>query len=139
MSTVKNQRFYQGIFFLILAQIMVGFNLVFSKFLVASFPLLLMLVLRFGLAALILFPLHWLSGAGKRSLRSYFAELNKKDWIFIFAQALTAGILFNSLMLLGLSYTDANIAGIITAALPAIIALMSWLFLNEKISTKTIL
>lgn len=39
-------------------------------------------------------------------------------------------------MVLGLFYTDANVAGIITSALPAIIAVMSWLILRETISPK---
>lgn len=136
MTSNKTYSFLQGICFLILAQTMVGLNIVFSKCLVSSLPLLFMLTLRFGLAALILLPLHWLTSAKQFSLRHYLLELTRRDWYFIFAQALTAGILFNCLMLLGLHYTDANLAGIITSALPAIIALMSWLILREKISTK---
>ncbi len=132
----KNQHFLQGLVFLFFAQVMVGFNIVFSKWLVASLPLIIMLTLRFALAALILLPLHWLSPARKITIKQHFSLLNKKDWTFIFAQALTAGVLFNCLMLLGLNYTDANIAGIITSALPATIALMSWLILGEKITGK---
>ena len=40
------------------------------------------------------------------------------------------------LLLWGLHYTDANVAGIITSALPAIIAIMSWIILGEKLSGK---
>jgi drug/metabolite transporter (DMT)-like permease len=137
MTANKTYSFLQGICFLILAQTMVGLNIVFSKCLVSSLPLLFMLTLRFGLAALILLPLHWLTPAKQLSLRHYFSELTRRDWYFIFAQALTAGVLFNCLMLLGLHYTDANVAGIITSALPAIIALMSWVILREKMSKKT--
>ncbi|KTD32896.1 transmembrane protein [Legionella nautarum] len=136
MTSNKTYSFLQGICFLILAQTMVGLNIVFSKCLVSSLPLLFMLTLRFGLAALILLPLHWLTPAKQFSLRHYFLELTQRDWYFIIAQALTAGVLFNCLMLLGLHYTDANVAGIITSALPAIIALMSWVILREKISKK---
>ena len=39
-------------------------------------------------------------------------------------------------MLTGLNYTDANVAGIITSALPALIAIMSWFILKEKISAQ---
>ncbi len=131
-----NSAFLQGLCFLILAQIMVAINIVFSKYLIASLPLLFMLTIRFALAALILLVLHWLSPARKLTISLHFSTLGKKDWYFILAQALTAGVLFNCLMLLGLRYTDANVAGIITSALPATIALMSWLFLKEKISGK---
>ncbi|CDZ78512.1 carboxylate/amino acid/amine transporter [Legionella massiliensis] len=128
--------FPQAVCFLILAQLMVSLNIVASKYLIASLPLELMLTLRFALAALILFPLHWLTPARKLTVKQHFSLLGKKDWFFILAQALTAGVLFNFLMLLGLHYTDANVAGIITSALPATIALMSWVVLGEKISGK---
>lgn len=119
-----------------LAQIMVGINIVFSKYILASIPVLVILALRFSLATGILLLLHWLSPARKWSIKHYFSQLKRKDWVFIVAQALTAGVFFNVLMLAGLHYTDANVAGIITSALPAIIAVMAWLILNEKISGK---
>ncbi len=95
-----------------------------------------LLTMRFTLATLTLLPLHWLSPAKKFPLSHYFSKLTHRDWLFIFAQALSAGVFFNCLMLLGLHYTDANVAGIITSSLPAIIALMSWLVLKEKIAGK---
>lgn len=127
---------FKGIGFLVLAQLMVGINIVASKLLIASIPLPILLILRFSLASLVLLPLHWLSSASRYSLREYFLKLKRRDWFFLFAQAVSAGFLFNCLMLTGLHYTDANIAGIITSALPAIIAILSWLILREAISTQ---
>jgi len=132
----SNTYFLQGMLFLILAQIMVGVSIVFSKYVLSSIPILFILALRFTLASIILLPLHWLTPAKKLPIFSYFAQLKRRDWFFIFAQALSAGVLFNFLILWGLSYTDANVAGIITSALPAIIAIMSWIILGEKISGK---
>ena len=134
--TKSNRTFFQGMFFLIIAQTMVGVNIVFSKYVLSSIPILFILTLRFTLAAIFLFPFHWLTSAKKSPISSYFSQLTKKDWGFIFAQALAAGILFNFFILWGLNYTDANVAGIITSALPAIIAIMSWIILGEKISGK---
>ena len=132
----SNTYFLQGMLFLILAQIMVGVNIVFSKYVLSSIPILFILALRFALAAIILLPLHWLTPAKKLPISYYFSQLKRRDWSFIFAQALSAGVLFNFLILWGLRYTDANVAGIITSALPAIIAIMSWIILGEKISGK---
>ncbi|WP_058534525.1 DMT family transporter [Legionella saoudiensis] len=132
----KSDSFIRGMFFLFLAQVMVGINIVLSKYILASIPIQLVLALRFSLAAAILLVLHELSPARKLSIAYYFSQLKRRDWYFILAQALCAGVLFNALMLLGLHYTDANVAGIITSVLPAIIALMSWIILNEKISGK---
>lgn len=128
--------FLQGMLFLVLAQVMVGINIVLSKYMLSSLPILCILALRFSLASIILLPLHWLTPAKRLPVSTYFSQLKRRDWFFIFAQALSAGVLFNFLILWGLRYTDANVAGIITSALPAIIAIMSWIVLGEKISGK---
>lgn len=131
-----NAHFLHGMIFLILAQTMVGINIVSSKYLLTSMSVLFLLTMRFAIATIILLPLHWLTPDKQFSLRHHFLQLKHKDWFFLLAQALSAGVLFNFLMLLGLHYTDANVAGIITSALPAIIAIMSWIVLREKISGK---
>jgi drug/metabolite transporter (DMT)-like permease len=137
---MKKNYFLQGMVFLVLAQSMVGVNIVTSKLLLSSVPVLVLLEIRFLLATFVLFSLHWTTpSARKNSLKSHFLVLKKRDWFFILAQALSAGILFNTLMLTGLDHTDANIAGIITSALPAIIAILSWLVLHEKISAQNAL
>jgi len=122
--------------FLFLAQIMVGINIVLSKVLLSVMPIFLLLIIRFALAVIILLPLHWFTAASKIPLKTHFSTLKRKDWFYILAQSLCAGVLFNCLMLAGLHYTDANIAGIITSSLPAIIAIMSWLILGERISSQ---
>lgn len=128
-----------GMLYLTLAQIMVALNIVISKSLLASIPILVMMNIRFAIAALVLLPLHFLSPHRHIPWQEYFKQLTRKDWIFLLAQALCAGVLFNFLMLSGLHATDANIAGIITSALPAMIAIFSWIFLKELISYKKIL
>lgn len=121
--------------FLLLAQVMVAINVVGSKYLIPSMPILFLLAVRFTLATLFLLPLYWFN-RGDATIRLYFEKMNKKDWIFILAEAVLAGVLFNALMLLGLNYTGANVAGIITSALPALIALLSFIVLKEKLSIK---
>jgi drug/metabolite transporter (DMT)-like permease len=125
-----------GLLFLALAQIMTATNIVGSKYLVAFLPIVFLLTIRFTLSFVILGSLHWILLGRKNKLSKYFEQLDKKDWLVIVAQAVCAGVLFNFLMLLGLHYTDANIAGIITSALPAIIAIISWIVLREKITFK---
>lgn len=138
MKKTKTYFFY-GMLFLILSQTMVGINIVCSKLLLPSIPIFILLGIRFSLATLILLPLHWLSPARKTTVRTHFASIKRKGWLFLIAQGLTAGLLFNCIMLIGLNKTDANVAGIITSVLPAMIAVMSWLILKEKISVKNCL
>ena len=122
--------------FLILAQIMVAISVVGSKYLIASsISTLFLLVTRFSLATVVLLLLHHFCNSST-TIRSHLEKLNRKDWIIILAQALSAGVFFNFLMLLGLDYTDANVAGIIMSALPALIAVLSFLFLKERLSVK---
>lgn len=46
--------------------------------------------------------------------------------------------LFSLLMLYGVIYTTATSAGIITSALPSLIALLAWLWLRERLSRRAI-
>jgi drug/metabolite transporter (DMT)-like permease len=125
-----------GVLWLILAQTMVALNIVMSKSLLSTIPVMVMMTTRFAIASLVLLPLHWLSPQRSIPIKQYFSALSRKDWLFLFAQALCAGVLFNCLMLTGLNATDANVAGIITSALPAMIALFSCVFLKETLSLK---
>lgn len=129
----------RGMLSLITAQIMVGINIVILKQLLPIISPLMLLEMRFLIATLILLPLHWCTAARNISLGDHFSTLTRKDWSFILIQALCAGSIFNYLILLGLHYTDANVAGIITSALPAIVAIVSCILLREKITSKKIL
>jgi len=124
---------------LMLAQIMTAMNIVLAKYLLISIPVTFMLTTRFVLAAFMLVPLHYLTNTKKKTIKQHFSSLNRKDWLFITLQALCGGVLFNLFMFLGLKYTDANLAGIITSALPAIIALMAWFILKIKFTRKVLL
>jgi drug/metabolite transporter (DMT)-like permease len=125
--------------FLCLAQIMVGVNIVGSKFLLPKLSVLFLLTIRFSFAAVILLFLHFLTGNSAKNSIVQIKGLTKKDWFFIFAQALTAGVFFNLTMLWGLHYTDANIAGIVTSALPALTAVLSCLVFRQKFTFKLFL
>lgn len=133
---MNDNNYAKSLTFLILAQSMVALNIVISKFLLTSIPVFVLLAIRFSFASLVLIPLHFISAARKIPMTQHLKSATNKDWTFFAAQALCAGVLFNCLMLTGLNHTDANLAGIITSALPALIALLSWLILGEKLSSQ---
>lgn len=117
---------------LILSQLMVGVNIVGSKYLIThQMPIFLLLETRFIFATVILFVLSKLFFKTRQPKKII---LTFNDWGMIIIQALCAGFFFNCLMLLGLRYTSANIAGVITSTLPLVIAIMSFLFLKEYLS-----
>ncbi|QDP72119.1 EamA family transporter [Legionella israelensis] len=84
---MKKNYFIIGAVFLVLAQTMVGVNIVTSKLLLSSIPVLILLEIRFLLATLVLLLLHWANPfSRKNSLRTHFNEKQIDAWI---AQAKT--------------------------------------------------
>lgn len=116
--------------FLVLAQVSVGVNIVGSKYLLPHMSVIALLVARFWLAGILLFACHGFLPRSKQPL----AQLTKRDFVFLILQALFAGALFNLLLLAGLQYASASVAGVITAALPAMITIFSVLLLKERLS-----
>ena len=120
---------------LILSQIMVAVNIVGSKHLLTHISSLFILCARFIIASLFLLLIYLaLHRKSRYKTKASLKDLNAKTWFIIIAQALCAGVFFNFLFLTGLHYTDANVAGIITSVLPAIIALLSVIFLREHMT-----
>jgi len=104
----------------------VGTSVTANKYLIGHIPIMLAMEIRFLLAALVLLIVVRLveSGLPRISLRLH---------IILAAQALAGVVAFNILLLVGLDMTTATISGIITAATPALIAIMSFL-LGDRLS-----
>lgn len=124
-----------GYLLLFLSQSMVAVNIVASKFVIERFPTVLLLETRFIFATLVmtLFSLR------KPSSFAPVKYLSRRDWWLIFWQAMTAGFMFNILLLTGLHYTSASIAAVIASTIPAIIAILCYLILKEKLSRTKVL
>lgn len=112
---------------LALSMCMVGSNIGIGKIVVAELPVFLFAALRFSIATIILAP-----GMLKPSFRQ---GLNKSSWGGLFMQSFFGCFLFSLFMLYGVIYTSATSAGIITSALPSIIALLAWLWLRERLDS----
>lgn len=108
--------------------VLVGVYVALSKPLVAAFPVLLLAWIRFGLGAIAMSS--WL----KKPFDEPPATLQTKRLIFL--ESLLGNFLFSICMLYGVSLTSAVSAGIILASIPAVVALMSWIFLKEKIGLR---
>lgn len=75
--------------------------------------------------------LHWLKKPGDEP------PLSKRTLGLLFLQSLLGNFLFTICMIYGVSLTSATSAGVIMASMPACVALMSWLFLHERIASRT--
>jgi drug/metabolite transporter (DMT)-like permease len=111
-------------FFLALSMSLVGSYVALSKPLVAALPIFLLAWLRFGIGGIAM--LHWL----KRPLAEPVMTGATKRLVFL--ESFLGNFLFTICMLFGVSMTSAVSAGVIMATIPAVVAVMSWVFLKER-------
>jgi len=104
---------------------LVGSYVGLSKLLVAVFPVLLLAWLRFGIAAVAM--VHWVRR------RPAEAPLSSHDRRLLFWESFLGNFLFSICMLYGVQATSALAAGVVMAAIPAAVAILSRLFLHERI------
>jgi drug/metabolite transporter (DMT)-like permease len=107
---------------------LVGSYVGLSKLLVAVFPVLLLGWLRFGIAALGM--LHWLRRPAQER------TLTPRERGLVFLQSFFGNFLFSICMLYGVAATSAVAAGVALAGIPAAVALLSWMFLRERIGAR---
>ncbi len=113
---------------LALSMSLVGSYVALSKPLVAIFPVFLLAWLRFGIGGAAM--LHWLKKpAGE-------APMTRRTRQLVFLESFLGNFLFSICMLYGVSLSSAVAAGVIMAAIPAVVALLSWVFLRERISLR---
>ena len=114
---------------LALSMSLVGSYVALSKPLVAAIPVLLLAWLRFGIGGAAM--LHWLrKPLGEPPLTA------QTRWL-LFLESLLGNFLFSICMLWGVSLTSAVSAGVVMASIPAVVALLSWLLLHERIPART--
>lgn len=113
---------------LALSMALVGSYVALSKPLVMAFPVFLLAWLRFGIGGAAM--LHW--------FKKPHHELAMTQQIkrLLFLESFLGNFLFSICMLFGVSMTSAIAAGVILAAIPAAVAVMSWLFLRERIDRR---
>lgn len=113
---------------LALSMSLVGSYVALSKPLVAALPVFLLAWLRFGIGGAAM--LFWLKKpANEVPMTSQIKGL-------VFLESFLGNFLFSICMLFGVSMTSAVAAGVIMAAIPAAVAVMSWLFLRERIAPR---
>ena len=113
---------------LALSMSLVGSYVALSKPLVAALPVFVLAWLRFGIGGLAM--LLWL----KKPVDE--ASMTPATKRLLFLESFLGNFLFSICMLFGVSMTSAVAAGVILAAIPAVVAVMSWMFLRERISPR---
>jgi drug/metabolite transporter (DMT)-like permease len=114
---------------LALSMSLVGSYVALSKPLVAAIPVFLLAWLRFGIGGLAMLP--WLRKPANEP------PMSPQTQRLVFLESFLGNFLFSICMLFGVSMTSAVSAGVIMAAIPAVIALLSRAFLRERIAGRT--
>lgn len=108
---------------------LVGSYVALSKPLVLVLPVFLLAWLRFGIGGLA--TLHWLKRPADEPAMT---PATRK---YLFLESFFGNFLFSICMLFGVSMTTAVSAGVIMASIPAVVAVMSWVFLKERVTPRT--
>ncbi|WP_341887296.1 DMT family transporter [Variovorax sp. YR752] len=107
---------------------LVGSYVGLSKILVLVLPIFLLAWLRFGIAAVAM--------AGWVRRQPGEAPLSPHDRKLLFLESFFGNFLFSVCMLFGVARTSALAAGVIMAAIPAVVAILSRLILKERIAPR---
>lgn len=107
---------------------LVGSYVGLSKILVLVLPIFLLAWLRFGIAAVAM--------AGWVKRQPGEAPLSVHDRKLLFLESFFGNFLFSVCMLFGVARTSALAAGVIMAAIPAVVAILSRLILKERIAPR---
>ena len=113
---------------LALSMSLVGSYVALTKPLVAALPVFLLAWLRFGIGAIAM--LRWIRKPANE------APLTPKTRVLVFLESFLGNFLFSICMITGISMTSAVSAGVIMSVIPAVVALMSWIFLRERIGVR---
>ena len=107
---------------------LVGSYVALSKPLAAVFPVMLLAWLRFGIGGAAM--LHWL-----RKPADEPPMTGRTRWL-LFLESFFGNFLFTLCMIAGMRLTTAVAASVIMASIPAVVALLGWLILRERMSLR---
>ena len=108
--------------------VLVGSYVGLSRLLVAAIPVFLLAWMRFGIAAVAMAT--WLRR------RPGELPLSARDRKLLFWESFLGNFGFSICMLFGVAATSAVAAGVVMAAIPAVVALLSRVFLGERIAPR---
>jgi drug/metabolite transporter (DMT)-like permease len=113
------------------AMMIVGSNIVAGKLISNGFPLFLAATLRFALASALLLVLVL-------RVQKPFPRIMKRDLFSIVLLSFFGNFLYSILLLYGLQLTSATESGIISGTAPVVTAVLSFVFLRERMGQKKI-
>ncbi|GAA4829333.1 DMT family transporter [Paenibacillus vulneris] len=114
------------------AAVLIGSSVVAGKWTTMQLPVFLSQSISLAIALILLVPMVWMSRSARLSLA-------KKDLLYLLLQAFLGMFLFRVLLLYGLKTAPAAEAGIVTSLTPAAVAVLSFIFLKERLTTRLLI
>ncbi|MDP2017662.1 DMT family transporter [Hydrogenophaga sp.] len=115
---------------LALSMALVGSYVALSKPLVLVFPIFLLAWLRFGIGGLAMW--RWLKKPANEP------PISPRTRRLLFLESFLGNFLFSICMLFGVSMTTAVAAGVVMSSIPAVVAVLSWMLLRERIGWRSV-
>lgn len=115
---------------LALSMAMTGSYVALTKPLVATLPVFLLAWLRFGIGAAAMSA--WLRKPADEP------ALTHRTRALLFLESFVGNFLFSICMLYGIRWTTASAAGVVMSSMPAVVAVLSALFLRERLTRRTL-
>ena len=120
------------ILMLVGAMFLAGSSVVVGKVLATAVPVSIATFGSLLVAFICMLPLMWKRFGEVRNLTG-------RQWLYLFLQGLCGIVLFRVFLLIGLQSTGAVQAGIITGTTPAVLAILSFWLLGERLSWRALL
>lgn len=117
---------------LALSMFIAGSSVVVSKLLVQTLPVFLASECSLLIALVILLPLNYIN-------KNSIPKVNMNTLCILFLQAITGVFLFRVFLFWGLKFTSAGESGLITSTSPAMVGLLAFFILKEKLSVNKII
>ncbi|SDI98641.1 DMT family transporter [Alteribacillus bidgolensis] len=122
-----------GFLYIIIVMIFLGISIPVGDYAMETIPVWLFTALTLTVSSIILLP------AAKIYDKVEWKNLGVKNYYGIFMQALFTCVLYTVFLLYGLSYTNVIAAGVINSMVPAIVLLLSFLLLGERLNIRKII
>lgn len=120
----------RGLLFILISMTSIGVSIPIGGLMMEAIPVFLFSFITIAIASVLLFPLATIREKTK------WTQLGMKNYFGIFMQALLTVSLYTVFQLYGLVHASVISVGIITSITPAIVAILAFFLLRERINTK---
>ncbi|WP_159462203.1 DMT family transporter [Halobacillus sp. Marseille-P3879] len=123
----------KGFLYILLVMFFLGISIPIGDYAMRTVPVWLFTALTLAVSSIVLLP------AAKRYDKVKWRKLGRNNYYGIFMQALFTCVLYTVFLLYGLTYTNVISAGIINSMVPAIVLLLSFFLLGERLNMRKII